>query len=152
MTNRSTTRILNPQWLLLLGLFGDYIGHMPSLQAEYFTEESKEADLDLFRLNNIMKRAVLSGLAHFAPRQSLDIIVAILEQEQAVDLQRLAEDFSPLRSALTKMFGSGRSIVEARISQDLAKEIGIEYDGSSLDEMVEHLTHSKATEVINNIH
>lgn len=152
MTDRSTTRIQNPQLLLLLELFGDCTGYRSRLQVEYFTDANNEADLNLIRMNNKMKRAVLSGLAHFAPRQSLEIILAILEQEHAVDLQRLAEDINPLRSALTKMFGNGSSIVEERIAQDLAREIGIEYEGSPLDAMVTQLTHSKVAEAINNIH
>ncbi|MDG6998556.1 MAG: hypothetical protein JRN15_05515 [Nitrososphaerota archaeon] len=83
-----------------------------------------------------MKKAVLSSLAHFAPQRSLEAIVAILEQEHSVNFERLAEDIGILRIALTKMFGNGESVVEARISKALAKDVGVEFEGKSLDEII----------------
>lgn len=103
-------------------------------------------------MNRAMKQAVLSGLAHFATKQSLEVLVAILEQEHAVDFQKLAEDTGALRVALEELFGSGASVVEARISQGLAREIGIEYDGSSLDQMVMLLRRASIVEASNPTH
>lgn len=122
------------------------------LQVERSPAGNKEIDMNNSSINSELRRAVLSGLAHFAPRQSLEVIVAILEQEYAVDLQRLAEDASSLRSALAKMFGSGQSIVEARMSRTLASEMGIEYDGRSLDEMILLLKEANATQAVDTAH
>ena len=87
-------------------------------------------------INRLMKKAVISSLAHFAPQKSLEVIVAILEQEHSVNFERLVEDTGTLRIALTRMFGSGMSVVETRISKALARDAGVEFEGKSLDEMI----------------
>lgn len=136
-----------------LGLFAEDQGSADHrLQVEHSPSGNREILRDNSSINFELRRAVLSGLAHFATRQSLEVIVAILEQEHAVDLQRLAEDTGSLRSALTKMFGSGQSIVEGRISQALAREVGIEYDGRSLDEMILLLKEANATKALDTPH
>lgn len=83
-----------------------------------------------------MKRAVYSGLEHFAPKQSVEVLVSVLEQDYSIDIRSLSDEPGKLRGALTEMFGSGERIVETRISQALARAVGIEYDGCSFEALV----------------
>lgn len=99
-------------------------------------EKKKEIEWVTRGLNVHVKRAVLSGLAHFAPQRSLEVIVAILEQEYSVDFERLAENTGTLKFAFTRMFGGGAPVVEIRISKELARDMGVEFDGRSLDELI----------------
>lgn len=108
-------------------------------------KSNKELEWITTGIDNLVKKAVLSGLAYFAPQQSLEVIVAILEQEHSVDFEKLTENIGALTSALRIMFGSVESVVETRISRALAKDMGVNYDNRSLDELISMLKSANET-------
>ena len=98
--------------------------------------ESKKRKNGLI-LEEEVKQAVLTGLGHFAPRSTVEILTGFLEQEYEVDFSTIADDPKTLREGLTKMFGSAESVVDVRIVQALAKQLQLNSDGRSLEELLE---------------
>ncbi len=86
-----------------------------------------------------MAIAVVKGLSHFGAGPVVESLVYILELEHSVDLNSLANNLDALRDALSKMFGSASHVIEGRISESLAKQLGIDPDGKTLEELVEIL-------------
>ena len=82
-----------------------------------------------------VKKAVLTGLGHFAPR-SVEFLVNFMEQEHSVDFNTIADNPRLLRAALSKMFGDAEQIVESRICQALAEPFGIDGTGKSLEDLI----------------
>lgn len=97
--------------------------------------ESKERK-DGLVLEEEVRQAVLTGLGHFAPQSTVEILTGFLEQEYGVDFSTIADDPKTLRDGLTKMFGGAESVVEVRIVQALAKQLKLNSDGRSLEELL----------------
>jgi len=90
-------------------------------------------------LNQQISKAVVKGLSHFGAGAVVESLVYILELEHSVDLHSLANNLDALRAALQKMFGSATYVIEERIDESLAKQLGIDRGGKSLEELVEIL-------------
>jgi hypothetical protein len=101
--------------------------------------EVKESDRSATAVNQEVANAVIKGLSHFGAGQVVESLVYILELEHSVDLNSLANNTDALKAALGKMFGSAAHVIEGRISESLAKQLGIDPDGKTLDQLVEIL-------------
>lgn len=98
--------------------------------------ESKERKNGLITEEEV-KQAVLTGLGHFAPQSTVEILTGFLEQEYGVDFSTIVDEPKTLREGLKKMFGSAESVVEVRIVQALAKQLQLNGEGRSLEELLE---------------
>jgi hypothetical protein len=83
-----------------------------------------------------LKKAVLAGLGHFAPSSTVEILISVLEQEHSIDFGTILNNPRSLREGLTKMFGSAEPVVESRIRQAIAKELGVSTEGRSLEDLM----------------
>jgi hypothetical protein len=100
---------------------------------------SDENDEKSAALNRQVASAVLKGLSYFGAGQVVESLVYILELEHAVDLNSLANNLDALRAALNKMFGGAAHVIEAKIAESLAKQLGVDPDGRKLDDLVQML-------------
>jgi len=53
-----------------------------------------------------------------------------------VDLNSLSDNLDALRAALLKMFGGAAYVIEDKITESLAKQLGVDPDGKKLEELV----------------
>jgi hypothetical protein len=101
-------------------------------------------------LNSEVANAVTKGLSYFGAGPVVESLVYILELEHSVDLYSLANNLVALRAALEKMFGGAAYVIEGKISESLAKQLGVDPDGKKMDELVNilknRLEKSAATE------
>jgi len=106
----------------------------PRLEKENNTEESEARKV---ALNQQVANAVVKGLSHFGAGTVVESLVYILELEHSVDLSSLADNLDALRAALQKMFGNAAYVIETKIAESLAKQLGVDPEGKKLDELVE---------------
>ncbi|MDA4130048.1 MAG: hypothetical protein OK457_04705, partial [Thaumarchaeota archaeon] len=59
-----------------------------------------------------------------------------LELEHSVDLNSIASNIEGLRIALTKMFGGAAHVVENKIAEALGKQLGVDSEGKSIEELI----------------
>ena len=90
-------------------------------------------------LNQQVAKAVSKGLSYFGAGPVVESLVYILELEHSVDLNSLADNLDALRAALTKMFGTAGHVIEGKISESLGKQLGVDPDGKTLEQLVEIL-------------
>jgi len=102
-------------------------------------KEAEKDDALTVALNNEIANAVTKGLSYFGAGPVVESLVYILELEHSVDLNSLANNLDALRAALQKMFGGAAYVIEGKITESLAKQIGIDPDGKKLDELVANL-------------
>jgi hypothetical protein len=96
---------------------------------------SEDRRLDAAR-NEQVAKAVVSGLGYFGPGQVVESLVYILELEHSVDLNSIASNIDGLRAALTKMFGGASHVVETKIAEALGKQLGVDSEGKSIEELI----------------
>jgi hypothetical protein len=101
------------------------------------TADSTERNI---ALNRIVANTVVKGLSYFGAGPVVESLVYILELEHSVDLNSLANNLSALRAALEKMFGGAAYVIEAKIAESLAKQLGVDPEGKKLDELVQLLS------------
>ncbi|MDH2900920.1 MAG: hypothetical protein PXY39_08095 [archaeon] len=89
------------------------------------------------RLNNLVGEAVLQGLSHFGGRKVVESLIYILELEHSVNLRNVVNELDVLRSGLSKMFGDAAYVVEGKVRDTLAKSLGLDPDGRTLEQLVE---------------
>lgn len=89
------------------------------------------------KTNDVISEAVLHGLSHFGGADVVESLVYILELEHSVDLRSVSTDLNKLRGALKAMFGAASYVVEERICANLAKTLGLDPDGRSLEELTQ---------------
>jgi len=106
--------------------------HLPKERSTKQQSEDQSA-----ALNHQVATAVVKGLSYFGAGQVVESLVYILELEHSVDLNSLANNLDALRAALLKMFGGAAYVIESKISESLAKQLGIDSDGRKLDELLE---------------
>ena len=82
---------------------------------------------------------MVKGLSYFGAGPVVESLVYILELEHSVDLNSLANNLDALRAALLKMFGGAAYVIEGKIAESLAKQLGVDPEGKKLDELVEIL-------------
>lgn len=87
-------------------------------------------------VNKIVREAVLSGFSHFGNKNVVDSLLYILELEHSVNLYNLAFDISSFRSGITAMFGAGGYILEERVCDELARQLGIDKKGRNLETLI----------------
>jgi hypothetical protein len=102
-------------------------------------KNTKESDAAKVAVNQQVANAVVKGLGHFGAGPVVESLVYILELEHSVDLNSLSNNLDALRAALQKMFGNASYVIEAKIAESLAKQLGVDPDGKKLDELVEIL-------------
>ena len=107
--------------------------HQRDLRAQ--TETEKDDALNA-ALNTEVANAVIKGLSYFGAGPVVESLVYILELEHSVDLNSLANNLDALRAALQKMFGGAAYVIEGKIAESLAKQLGVDPDGKKLDELV----------------
>jgi hypothetical protein len=90
-------------------------------------------------LNHQVATAVVKGLSYFGGGPVVESLVYILELEHSVDLNSLAYNLHALKAALSKMFGGASYVIETKISESIAKQLGIDPDGKKLEDLVELL-------------
>ena len=98
--------------------------------------DDKTAPSSSAELNNEVATAVVKGLSHFGAGQVVESLVYILELEHSVDLYSLGDNLDALKAALQRMFGGASYVIEAKISEALAKRLGVDPEGKSLDDLV----------------
>lgn len=99
-------------------------------------------------VNQQVASAVVKGLSYFGAGPVVESLVYILELEHAVDLNSLADNLGALRAALQKMFGNAAYVIESKIAESLAKQLGVDPEGKKLDELVEVLKEKTSVEPI----
>lgn len=100
-------------------------------------------DLDSERnaaLNRQVANAVIKGLGYFGAGPVVESLVYILELEHSVDLYSLANNLGALRAALQTMFGGAAYVIEGKIADSLARQLGVIPDGKSLEDLVKILS------------
>jgi hypothetical protein len=97
--------------------------------------EASRKELDE-RANREFARALQSGLAYFGRGQVVESLLYILELEHSIDMNSLVDNVDALRTALSKMFGGASYVVEARISESLGRQLGVDPTGKSLESLV----------------
>jgi hypothetical protein len=90
-----------------------------------------------------LAEAIRTGLGHFGPESLVENLVYMLEVDYSVNINSLSNDPSSLRSALSKMFGGASYVVEYKICQALARQLGIDGEGKSLEQLIQLLKQSK---------
>jgi hypothetical protein len=106
--------------------------HLPAEKAIKQQSEDQSA-----ALNHQVATAVVKGLSYFGAGPVVESLVYILELEHSVDLNSLANNLDALRAALLKMFGSAAYVIESKISDSLAKQLGVDSEEKKLDELVD---------------
>jgi hypothetical protein len=102
------------------------------------TSTLQESELDLqTKLNSLVGEAVFQGLSHFGGRNVVESLIYILELEHAVNLRNIVNELETLRSGLAKMFGNAAYVVEEKVRNNLAKKLGLDPDGRTLEQLVE---------------
>ncbi len=89
------------------------------------------------RLNNLVGEAVFQGLSHFGGKNVVESLIYILELEHSVNLRNIVNELEVLRSGLAKMFGNASYVVEQKVRNNLAKKLGLDPEGRSLEQLVE---------------
>jgi hypothetical protein len=87
------------------------------------------------KANDIVSEAILRGLSNFGGEDVVESLVYILELEHSVNLRTVSGELNKLRLALNAMFGAAAYVVEEKISSNLAKTLGLDPDGRSLEEL-----------------
>jgi hypothetical protein len=86
--------------------------------------------------NALVAKAVMTGLGYFGAGQVVESLVYILELEHSVDMNSIAGNIDGLRTALSKMFGGAAHVVETKIAEALGKQLGVNSDGKSIEDMI----------------
>ena len=81
-------------------------------------------------------KAVEGGLAYFGTDMIVESLLYILELDYSVDLRSVADNPDLLRNALSKMFGAAEYVVEAKICQVIGKQIGVDSEGKSFEDLI----------------
>jgi hypothetical protein len=109
------------------------VGSIPNNNAQKESSISGEIPI---AVQQKLKKAVLIGLGHFAPSSTVEILINVLEQEHSIDFATIPNNPMSLREGLSKMFGSAEPVIESRIRQAIAKELGVSAEGRSLEDLV----------------
>ena len=99
----------------------------------------KGSDENSAAVNRQVASAVVKGLSYFGAGQVVESLVYILELEHAVDLNSLSNNLDALRAALVKMFGGAAYVIESKIAESLAKQLGVDPEGRKLEDLVNSL-------------
>lgn len=89
------------------------------------------------KLNAIVAECISEGLSHFGGENVVESLLYILELDYSVDLRNIGDDLEALQKGLDKMFGSASYVVRGHICADLAKKLGLDPGGRTLEELVE---------------
>jgi hypothetical protein len=89
------------------------------------------------RLNDLVGEAVSQGLSHFGGENVVESLIYILELEHSVQLRNIANQVLELRKGLEKMFGDAAYVIEGHVCSNLAKTLGLDPRGRTLEELVE---------------
>ena len=81
-------------------------------------------------------KAVEGRLAYFGTDMIVESLLYILELDYSVDLRSVADNPDLLRNALSMMFGAAEYVVEAKICQVLGKQIGVDSEGKSFEDLI----------------
>ena len=79
---------------------------------------------------------MITGLGYFGAGQVVESLVYILELEHSVDMNSIADNIPGLRVALSKMFGGAAHVVETKIAEALGKQLGVDSDGKSIEDLI----------------
>ncbi len=102
-------------------------------------EKREKQDRLNIELNSEIAKAVTKALSYFGAGPVVESLVYILELEHSVDLNSLADNLDALQAALQKMFGGAAYVIEEKITESLAKQLGVDPEGRQLKELVEIL-------------
>jgi hypothetical protein len=89
------------------------------------------------KINNLVGEAVFLGLSHFGGKNVVESLVYILELEHSVNFRNVANELNTLRLGLAKMFGDAAYVVEEKVRNNLAKSLGLDPEGRSLEQLIE---------------
>ena len=101
------------------------------------------ASHDTSKVDRQVPSAIRTGLHHFGPDSLVDNLTYMLELDYSVNIDSVSNDITSLKAALSKMFGGAAYVVESKICQALAKQLGIDGEGKSLEKLVELLKESE---------
>ncbi len=96
---------------------------------------SEELAPNVSKANDIVSESILRGLSNFGGEDVVESLVYILELEHSVNLRTVSGELDKLRLALNSMFGAAAYVVEEKISSNLAKTLGLDPDGRSLEDL-----------------
>jgi hypothetical protein len=95
-------------------------------------EEEEEA-----KLNDLVGEAISQGLSHFGGKNVVESLIYILELEHSVNLRNVANELDALRRGFESMFGNAAYVVEEKVRNNLAKNLGLDPGGRTLEELIE---------------
>jgi hypothetical protein len=99
------------------------------------TIASEEFSSDETKTNDVVSEAILRGLSNFGGADVVESLVYILELEHSVNLRTVTGELDKLRFALNAMFGAAAYVVEEKICSNLAKSLGLDPEGRSLEDL-----------------
>jgi hypothetical protein len=88
-------------------------------------------------LNRLLRNAVAGGLRHFGDRSIVESLFYILELEHSVNLTSIASNLPTLLSGLKAMFGAGEEVIENKIREELARQIGVDPSGRTIETLIQ---------------
>jgi hypothetical protein len=104
--------------------------------SQSLANQVSSSDLEL-RLNSLVAEAVFQGLSHFGGRNVVESLIYILELEHSVNLRNVVNELDALRLGFEKMFGDAAYVVEEKVRNNLAKNLRLDPDDRTLEELVE---------------
>ena len=87
-------------------------------------------------VNELVADSVVSALGHFGGKNVVESLLYILELEHSVNLGTITTGLDGLRSGLNSMFGGAAYVVEERMCAELAKRLGVNQDGKTLESLL----------------
>ena len=107
-----------------------------SSSSRSITKQECSPEVEL-RLNNLVRDAVSQGLAHFGGRNVVESLIYILELEHSVNLRNIVNELDALRLGFEKMFGEAAYVVEEKVRNNLAKNLGLDPEGRTIEQLIE---------------
>jgi hypothetical protein len=105
-----------------------------NISSSQTSDESADQEI---ALNNLVGEAVAQGLSHFGGDNVVESLVYILELEHSVNLKNVVNQVEELRTGLSKMFGEAAYVVEGHVCGNLAKTLGLDPEGRTLEELIQ---------------
>lgn len=108
----------------------------PGTKLEFSAKSEDNQEIEI-KLNEIISEAVFQGLSHFGGENVVESLLYILELDHSVDLGNIGKNLDALQTGLDQMFGNASYVVLGHICADLAKKLGLDPSGRTLEELVD---------------
>lgn len=111
-----------------------------STSGDKIYNRDSSTDLSKSKVNSLVRNAVSQALSHFGGPSVAESLLYILELEHSVDTQNILDDLQALHLGLQLMFGNASYVVEEHMRASLAKSLGLDPEGRSIDQLIDEAT------------